>query len=295
MRRLIAWMTIAAALAATAAEDHADLVVRRILDNVAKIKAADPQAVPMAFWDFDGTILKGDLSIGGVHADGGAGYKGMIRRVIEAGYTPMYDSATGWKQFLEKDYPRLKEIGRWIAWPYLAQMMHGTAERDVEALATAAFAQEFRTWYFASSVKILRALEKAGVENYIVSASPEVFVRNASATLGLPRERFRGMRTEIVAGRITVRFLEPVLNGEGKVTCVRQMIVERPHGVGVAAFGNSYSSDGDFLRFIATQQTLPGGAKGTAMMINGGASVKGYAEHFITVDQSETVGEARCD
>jgi len=36
-----------------------------MLENVAKIKAADPTAVPMAFWDFDGTIIKGDLSKGG--------------------------------------------------------------------------------------------------------------------------------------------------------------------------------------------------------------------------------------
>jgi len=45
------------------AETHADGVISRVLDNVAKLKAADPQAVPMAFWDFDGTIIRGDVSI----------------------------------------------------------------------------------------------------------------------------------------------------------------------------------------------------------------------------------------
>ena len=61
-------------------------------------------------------------------------------------------------------------------------------------------------------------------------------------------------------------------------------------GIAIAAFGNSYRSDGAFLRYVATQPSLPGGAAGTAVMINGGKTVKGYTEHFITVSQSETAG-----
>ena len=47
-----------------AAEQHADRIVQQVLENVKKIKAADPMAVPMAFWDFDGTIIKGEGSEG---------------------------------------------------------------------------------------------------------------------------------------------------------------------------------------------------------------------------------------
>ena len=47
-----------------AAERHAEPIVKQILENVRRIKAADPAAVPMAFWDFDGTIIKGDVSEG---------------------------------------------------------------------------------------------------------------------------------------------------------------------------------------------------------------------------------------
>ncbi len=78
--------------------------------------------------------------------------------------------------------------------------------------------------------------------------------------------------------------------GEGKVENVRSIVLSRPNGVAIAAFGNSYSTDGAFLRYISTQPSLPGGAKGTAVMINGGRNVPGYTEHFITVSQSETVG-----
>ena len=285
----------AVAFAGNTAETHADGIVRRVLENVAKIKAADPAAVPMAFWDFDGTIIKGDVSVGRVTEDAPMLYSGLVKRTIEEGFAPMYDRRDGWRKFWDEDYQRFKEIGRWLAWPYLAQMLHGSNERELDAFCAAEYERVYRKWYFASSVKILRALEKAGVENYIVSASPETYVRNAAATLNLPRERFRGLRVEIAAGYLTDRFVYPMLCGEGKVECVRELALGRPHGVPVAAFGNSYSTDGDYLRYVALLPTLPGGAKGTALMINGGKVVPGYTEHFLQAEQDETMGEARCE
>ena len=53
-----------AAVVSFGAEKHVDAVVTEVLANVAKLKAAQPNAVPMAFWDFDGTIIKGDISEG---------------------------------------------------------------------------------------------------------------------------------------------------------------------------------------------------------------------------------------
>ena len=69
-------------------ESHVRPVVARILDNVRKLRAADPEAVPMAFWDFDGTIICGDSGIGYVE-DGVVRYKGLIEEVIDAGFLPI--------------------------------------------------------------------------------------------------------------------------------------------------------------------------------------------------------------
>lgn len=274
------------------AEIHAERIVAQVLENVAKIKTADPQAVPMAFWDFDGTIIKGDVSEG-LEKDGRQLFKGLIERTIGAGLNSVYPPEGGWERYRDKDYPRLNEIGRWIAWPFNAQMYHGQSAAALDAFCEAECERVYRKWYFSSSMMILRALEKAGVENYVVSASPEIFVRNAAKTLGIPRERCRGLRVGIDGGMMTTRVIHPLPIGEGKVETVREAVLARPHGVAVAAFGNSYSTDGAFLRYVATQPALPGGAKGTAMMINGGKSVPGYTEFFITVDQDEVEGETR--
>ena len=63
------------------------------------------------------------------------------------------------------------------------------------------------------------------------------------------------------------------------------------HAVAVAAFGNSYWTDGPFLRYVVTQP-LPGGAKGTAVMVNGSGDDAGYRGFFRCVTQDEICGKA---
>ena len=139
MLRLSVFVFGLLSLVLTASADNADDVIARVLENVAKLNAADPEAVPMAFWDFDGTIIKGDVS-------------------------------------------------------------------------------------------------------------------------------------------------------EGLTENVRELVLARPHGVAVAGFGNSYHTDGPFLRYIATQPSLPGGIRATSVMINGGKARPGYTEHFKTIDEKDVIG-----
>ena len=280
-----------ASQACLGAESHADGIVARVLENVAKIKAANPDAVPMAFWDFDGTIIKGDISEG-LEEGGEVRFRGLVERTIAEGLCPVYGKDGGWDRYVNRDYPRMKEIGLWLAWPYNAQMYCGQRASVLDAFCVAECSRVYRKWYFESSVRMLDALERSGVENYIVSASPELFVRAAAATLKLPLCRFRGIKVEIEGDTVTSRVVHPLPMGEGKVENVRGIVLARPHGVAVAAFGNSYSTDGAFLRYVATQPSLPGGAKGTAVMLNGGDAVPGYSEHFILVAQDAVVGDA---
>ena len=283
-----------AAVVSFGAEKHVDAVVTEVLANVAKLKAAQPNAVPMAFWDFDGTIIKGDISEGLFENEkertGKQLYKGLIGETILAGLSTVYKGPGGWKQYEEVDYPRMNEIGRWLAWPYNAQIYGGAPSADLDALCSQKVAEVYRKWYFASSVAIWQALEKAGVENYVVSASPEIFVRNTAESLGVTRGRTRAIRVEIDGGRMTTEVVHPVPFGEGKVENVRQLVLSRENGVAIAGFGNSYSTDGCFLRYIVTQH-LPGGAKGFALMINGGKEKPGFEGLFKLVEQDETVAD----
>ena len=283
---LVGFACLAAAVHA-APETHADEVVATILGNVAKLKAARPDAVPMAFWDFDGTIIKGDVSEG-LDEDGVQKFKGLIEETILAGLSTTYKGPEGWIRYRDRDYPRMKEIGRWLAWPYNGQIYKGVPAAKLDDFCHRKYDDVYCHWYFASSIKIMQALEKAGVENYVVSASPEIFVRNSDRTLGLPRERLRAIRIAIDAGYMTTKIIYPVPYDHGKVENVRELVLARPHGVAVAGFGNSYSTDGEFLKYIVTH-SLPGGAKGFALMINGGPERDGYKGLFRLVEQDETM------
>ena len=276
-------------LAAFAAEPHADSVVAEILGNVAKLKAVQPNAVPMAFWDFDGTIIKGDVSEG-FEENGVQKFKGLMEETIRAGLSTVYKGEDGWKKYRDVDYPRMNAIGRWLAWPYNGQIYEGVEAAKIDAFVTKKFAEVYKGWFFSSSIRMMKALEAAGVENYVVSASPEIFVRNAAEALDLPRSRMCAIKIGIDGGRMTTRLVYPIPFGEGKVENVRQLVLARPNGVAIAGFGNSYSTDGYFLRYIVTQH-LPGGAKGFALMINGGKPKPGFEGIFKLVDQSETLAE----
>ena len=272
------------------AEPHVDGIVAELRDCVAKLRAADPEAVPMAFWDFDGTIIKGDVGLG--YHDGTGGYDGIARETILAGFAPFYRGEEGHRRWL-KDYDYMCKVGRWLSQAYDVQMYHGADARQLDAFCSRRYAEmRVSDWYFASSMAIWRALERLGVENHVVSANVEPVVRSLAPTLGIPRERFRATRVAIEGGRLTTRVLEPVPFGEGKVDAVRGIVGARPHGVAIAGFGNSYSTDAPFLRYIVTQP-LPGGAKPLAMMINGGPERAAYKGLFHLAEQTMTVRESR--
>ena len=277
-----------AAGGAIAAEDHVDRVVNEVLANVAKLKQADPSAVPMAFWDFDGTIIKGDVSEGLVE-NGEERYKGLVQLAILAGWSSTYRGEEGWRQYRDSDYPRLSRLGRYIAWPFNAQIFAGVKLSEFDRFCQRQVSETYRKWYFTSSIEILRRLEAAGVENHIVSASPEIFVRNAAESLGLERCRMNAIRVGIDGGIITTRIEEPVPYGEGKVEVMRRIVNARKGAYAVAGFGNSYQTDGPFLRYIV-RQALPGGARGYALMINGFEPLPGYEGLFTNVTQDEVAG-----
>lgn len=277
--------------ACAAEEPHVAEIIAALTESVAKLRAADADAVPMAFWDFDGTIIKGDIGDGFEESDG-RGYRGMIEASILAGLTSVYSGEPGVRQW-RADYRHMAGIGAWLSQAFDVQMYAGTRAADLEALCEGRIRDEGITaWYFVSSMAIWRALEKMGVENYIVSANIEPLMRGVAPSLGIPRERIRASRTEIVGGRVTTKVLYPIPYGPGKVDAVREFVQVRPHGVAVAGFGNSYRTDGDFLRYIRSQP-LPGGVKPLAVMINGGAEPKAFQGLFRRVDQQETCGERK--
>lgn len=285
-------------LRAAAPEPHADAILRELLATrdaiVAERHLAPGRAVFLALWDFDGTVLKGDCSEGLIE-DGKPVYAGLAQVGIERGLVATYKPEGGFAEFW-KDYEYMdRRIGHWLAYPFIPQMFRGARADAMLALAREHFASTLARYYFAASMHVLRGLESAGVENHVISASAALFVRGASATLGLPEARLHGIEVRVdAAGRLTSDIVPPVTWADGKRAKLLEIVAaahEANPGAEVyvlAAFGNSYGTDSAFLDYTA-RQTLPAGRAGLAVMINGGPAPERYRGRFREVTQDATV------
>ena len=282
---------------ARAEEPHAEKIISEILSTKQSILAnagetSSQQFVFLAFWDFDGTILKGDCSEGMKDGDRQI-YKGLAQLAIESGYSEIYPPKGGVDRFW-KDYRHMDHnIGRWLAYPFLPQMLRGAKVSDIRTLSSKHFETVLSNYYFESSIRILKALEERKVESHIISASADVFMDAAAPTLGLPLERFNGIELKIENGRLTETLVYPVTWSHGKTRKLISIVEEAKrrdpgkHIVVLAAFGNSYSTDGPFMKYVSTRN-LPKG-KPLALMINGGRAPVAYQGFFNQVQQFNIV------
>ena len=275
-------------------ESHAAELLAELLELRAALLALQPGARLFAFWDLDGTLLRGDCSEG-LNEGGRELYPGLVRLAIEDGYSPDYSGEDNGQLRCRNDYRELGErVGAWLAYPFLAQIFSGAKEHDLEALAARHFDTTLRTYYFSASRTIFDGLAAAGVEQHILSASAEFFVRGAAASLALPADQLHGIRVRTVEGKLTRELLYPVTYAEGKVTQLIEIVraAEAESGQPVfvlAAFGNSFDTDKAFLAHVV-RQSLPVG-RPLAVMINAGFAPTNYRGLFRSVRQKQVVGE----
>ena len=235
---------------------------------------ADADPLFVTFWDFDGTIIKGDISEGLYDRDQTV-FKGMVQIGCEAGHARDFQGTSGFARFWE-EYERLeREYDRYTAYTFLPKIFVGAPEAALRALARDQFDSVFYRYFYRASVETIRALQAADVMVTIISASPEVFVDGAAARFGIDPELVTGIEVAIDAGRMTDRLVEPVNFAAGKARRVRLYIEEigrRNPGrtvVPLAGFGDSQWTDGAFLLDL-TRRELPGlaGWRPAAWIVN---------------------------
>ncbi len=279
-------------------DSHNETVLNQILSTKEALiqtakKAGKPEPLFLSIWDFDGTILKGDCSEGLVES-GDTIYKGLAQVSIESGFSEIYKADSGFSTFWH-DYRFMEEnISRWLAYPFIGQMLRGADDSAVRAVSRMHFRETLAPHYFRSSVQMIHALEKAGIETHIISASADFFVDESAPTLNLSADRFNGIGYQVESGKVTEKLIYPVTWSHGKTEKMRELIKNAEQKTGrpvyvIAGFGNSFSTDGPFLKSIATQ-SLPAG-KPVTVMINGGNAPKEYEGLFMEVNQKEIVGK----
>lgn len=281
-------------------ETHVTPIVEQILETKQAIEhyiqqhpnSTHTRPIFITFWDFDGTILKGDCSEG-LEEHGKPIYKGLVQVCIEKGYSAYYKN-NEFKKFQDTYIHLDNTKGHRVSYAYLPTIFAGAHRDEILNIATMYFTQTLARYYFTSSIAILQKLKENNILIYVISASPEFFVKGASATIGIPQSHMYGIEVVTKNGVLTSIVTKPIPYAEGK-THTLKLIIEKlqnkyntHHVYALAAFGNSYSTDGHFLHYIASQ-TLPAG-KPVSVMINGGHPPIQYANLFTCVHQDAIIG-----
>jgi phosphoserine phosphatase len=276
-------------------------VIQQVLQTRAAILASQPaetrdRCVFLTFWDFDGTLVHGDCSEG-LSAHGKVAYPGLAQVMIERGLSAIYPQEGGFEKFW-RDYTTMStRHGQWIAYPYIPQMLEGAKADEVLEMSRTHFAEVISKYLVSSSVQIMRTFESRGIESHVLSASAGLFVKGASATLGVPEERIHGIEVRVRDGRLTEELVLPVTWSFGKLDKMREIVAEQERGAGgrsvfvLAGFGDSYRGDGPFLKQIATQE-LPAG-KPLAVFFDSAGEPPEYRGLFYHVSRGERDGSQR--
>lgn len=170
-------LALAVCVPARAEEPDDSRIISQVLQTRAAIlkTTGDTNAVFLAFWDFDGTTMKGDCSEG-LRENDRLIYPGLAQLAIEHGLSELYPPAGGFEKFWN-DYTNLDaRIGHWLAYPFIPQMLRGAKADDVLQLSREYFSTTLSNYLRASSVRIIQELKRGGVESHVVSASAELFV-----------------------------------------------------------------------------------------------------------------------
>lgn len=131
-------------------EPHAAELLADVRETCASLRQQFPTARCLAFWDFDGTLLRGDCTEG--YAERGREvYPGLARLAIARGLSADYPVARGYAAWKD-DYAELKRrVGPWLAYPWIAQVWAGAEEAALQELARQHFSVTLSRHYFAAS------------------------------------------------------------------------------------------------------------------------------------------------
>lgn len=258
--------------------------------EIAETEECKSGCIFLSAWDFDGTILKGDMAEGLKEGERVV-YPGLQQLAVDQGWSRTYRPGSFQKFLADRSVIEEKE-GHLAALSMGLKIFRGVPVMRLESLASSHFEKVLSRYYFRSSISILENTKKAGIVPCILSASPHVFARSAAATVGVPRENIYAMETEIVRGFMTDKIVEPVPYAKGKAQRLEMIVENLQKTTGrrvfvVAAFGNSFRSDSYFLQWTLDQKLPRGHA--LAVMINGGPDAGEFRGLFREVSQIATV------
>lgn len=182
---------------------------RRVLSDVLRRAWAGER--PLACFDADGTVWSEDIG------------EGMLRWLAAGGLLP--GTRAPWQEVWAEYEAKVRE-DRCAGYAWAVQVMEGLREADIVRWSH----QFAAAWpnYRPAMVGLLQALEQAGAEVVIVTATNRWLVQAAARQMGLNPDNVLGIETRVQEGVLTGEVIQPVTCRAGKVLAIRGRLGRMP-------------------------------------------------------------------
>lgn len=188
----------------------------------------------VAVFDADDTLWRNDAG------------EGFLKYLIA--HKKLVNLPAGFDPFA--NYEALCAQNKWMGYPYATQVMAGMKVSEIQALAKDFF-KTFSQNIYPSQKALIQRLHAAGVDVWIVSASPQWLIEQGAPYLGVPANRVVGVRLAVANGLATPHIVPPMTFRQGKVEAIKQYIRKQP----VYVSGDSIT-DFEMLQYASRQQMV---------------------------------------
>lgn len=148
------------------------------------------------------------------------------------------------------NYEALCAQNKWMGYPYATQVLAGMKVSEIQALARDFF-KDFSRNVYPGQKALIQRLQQAGVEVWIVSASPQWLIEVGAPYLGVKPDHVVGVRLAVANGLATPHLLPPMTFRQGKVEAIDKYIRKQP----VYVSGDSIT-DFEMLQYASRLQMV---------------------------------------
>lgn len=198
---------------------------------------------PVTFWDFDGTIIDGDVTEGLVLIS-------ITQVLIDLGLSSCFSPGTFpelQKQLIQYNVNRAQGLALPLT------IFNGLEVKIIHNVARQLFDDTYFQFYWKKCVQLLKYLNILGVKNYIVTASPTLFVEPVKYQL--PITEVIGVEVKYNKNKygeniLTNKIIQLPYNLE-KRKLIENFLLKNDDYLPILGVGNTINGDYPFLTFLA--------------------------------------------
>ena len=222
--------------------------IQLISNRIDHMSQQHPQTQFISCWDFDGTLIKGDIGEG-LHTGKQQDYYGLAEEAIIRGFIPKYPDRDALTLFW-KDYKAIaNKLSILTAYEYLVDCLYSIPAQRIEefkALCIKLVDEHLSSYFYGHTRDLMKALNKKNVFPVIVSASPQILIDAVVHHFPVDPAFAFG-----VGNRVADK--SPFNYGEGKVTKLNSVCdtLKLRYGKKISpvfAIGDSWENDGAMMR-----------------------------------------------